>query len=86
MSNLRKILEQEEAEKGRLREITREFVGVNEDGSERWVEIEYRTVIRREWTGLDKSDMNVLRGVAVFTSDVDGFIKLVEAKLKEKNT
>ncbi len=40
----------------------------------------------REWVGLDKSDMNVLRSVAEFTSDAEGFIRLVEEKLKEKNT
>ena len=40
----------------------------------------------REWVGLDKSDMNVLRSVAEFTSDANGFIRLVEEKLKEKNT
>lgn len=39
-----------------------------------------------EWVGLDKSDMNVLRSVAEFTSDAEGFIRLVEEKLKEKNT
>ena len=40
----------------------------------------------REWVGLDKSDMNVLRSVAEFTSDAEGFIRLVEEKLKGKNT
>ena len=39
-----------------------------------------------EWVGLDKSDMNVLRGVAMFTSDADGFIRLVEDNLRRKNT
>ena len=41
---------------------------------------------KREWAGLDKSDMNVLRSVAEFTSDADGFIRLVEEKLKAKNS
>lgn len=39
-----------------------------------------------EWVGLDKSDMNVLLSVSQFTSDAKGFIRLVEEKLKEKNT
>ena len=40
----------------------------------------------RKWVGLDKSDMNVLRSVAEFASDVEGFIRLVEDKLRSKNT
>ena len=41
---------------------------------------------KRKWVGLDKSDMNVLLSVSQFTSDAKGFIRLVEEKLKEKNT
>ena len=80
---LRQALEQEDKEQGRIREITRQFVGVKEDGSERWVETEYRTVTRREWVGLTKEE---------FEQAVDGLEDLedcwiqIEAKLKEKNT
>ena len=42
--------------------------------------------ITDKWVGLDKSDMNVLRSVAEFASDVEGFIRLVEDNLRKKNT
>ena len=42
--------------------------------------------ITDKWVGLDKSDMNVLRSVAEFASDVEGFIRLVEDYLRKKNT
>ena len=79
---LRQALAQQE----RVNEITRQFVGVNEDGSERWVETEYRTVIRSEWVGLTDEEIDGLWKMAQMFRAHKHFYLLVEAKLKEKNT
>ena len=81
---LRQALAQQE----RLNEITRQFVGVNEDGSERWVETEYRTVIRSEWVGLTDDELKSLcdEWQIIYGGYVRPFAETIEAKLKEKNT
>ena len=80
---LRQALAQQE----RLNEITRQFVGVNEDGSERWVETEYRTVIRSEWVGLTEDETDGLIHLATYMDETDlwHLVSLVEERLKEKN-
>ena len=81
---LRQALAQQE----RLNEITRQFVGVNEDGSERWVETEYRTVIRSEWVGLTDEEIEECKidGGLPHTVNWRLSAKVMQAKLKEKNT
>ena len=80
---LRQALEKNE----RVNEITRQFVGVNEDGSERWVETEYRTVIRSEWSGLTEDETDGLIHSATYMDETDlwHLVSLVEERLKEKN-
>ena len=73
-----------DTDKGRLVEITRQFVGVKEDGSERWVETEYRIVTNREWAGLTDAEVEAWRGNYDFFDSA--LVREVEAKLKEKNT
>ena len=73
-----------DTDKGRLIEIIREFVGVKEDGSERWVETEYRIVTNREWVGLTDAEVEAWRGNYDFFDSA--LVREVEAKLKEKNT
>ena len=76
------------AQQERLNEITRQFVGVNEDGSERWIETEYRTVIRSEWVGLTDDETDGLIHSATYMDETDlwHLVSLVEERLKEKNT
>jgi hypothetical protein len=82
---LRQALEKNE----RVNEITRQFVGVNEDGSERWVETEYRTVIRSEWVGLTDDEIYDYADKFLYQHGsnygIQSFGKAIEAKLKEKN-
>ena len=77
-----------DTDKGRLVEITRQFVGVKEDGSERWVETEYRTVTKHEWVGLTDEDLKPFcdEWRIMYGGYVNDFAKDIEAKLKEKNT
>ena len=77
MADLRRALA--ENEQGRLIEITRQFVGVKEDGSELWVETEYRTAIRNKWVGLDDKE-------TAACYDSDNPVEAAEDKLREKNT
>ena len=94
---LRQALAQPEQE--RVIEITRQFVGVKEDGSERWVETEYRTTTKNEWVELtDEEAWGVYRthGLSFHRPNhveeyewalcMRDFARAIEAKLKEKNT
>ena len=83
MSDALDALRQALAQQERVNEITRQFVGVNEDGSERWVETEYRTVIRSEWVELTEDEyLDILNS----SDGVYEYLTKLEAKLKEKNT
>lgn len=80
-----------DTDKGRLVEITRQFVGVKKDGSERWVETEYRTVTKHEWVGLTEEEFFDLLSSKTRYNNVEihliaDVIRATQAKLKEKNT
>lgn len=67
-------------EQERVIEITRQFVGVKEDGSERWVETEYRTTTKNEWVGLTDEEIYEHE----WWDEETAFA--VNKELKEKNT